>query len=47
MHHMWQKHFGNKIGMNIWLFTHTNSRVNVQNVVRNAGGIPACENTWM
>ena len=37
----WEK----KIGMNIWLFTQMNSRMNVQNVVRNTGGIPACQNT--
>ena len=33
------------IGMNIWLFTQTNSRTNVQNAVRNTAGIPACQNT--
>ena len=34
-----------KIGTNIYLFTQMNSRMNVQNVVRNTGGIPACQNT--
>ena len=34
-------------GMNIWLFTQRNWRMNVQNVVRNTGGIQTWQNTWL